>query len=79
MNIPEAFAVVKNAARRLVWPRIIVREHPLKWECVHFDVQLIGGVGVAYRHIAEMATVRSKTLSNLARLLKRTTGRAFMS
>src|SRR5205809_859615 len=41
--LPEAFAVVKNACRRLCGREIIVREHPLLWEMVPFDVQLIGG------------------------------------
>src|ERR1043165_9039245 len=36
--MPEAFAVVKNAARRLCGQDIIVRGHPIKWEMVHFDV-----------------------------------------
>src|SRR6201993_2830807 len=35
--LPEAFAVVKNACRRLCGSEIIVREHPLKWEMVPFD------------------------------------------
>ena len=47
--LPEAFAVVKNACRRLCGQDIIVREHPLKWEMVPFDVQLIGGMRVAQR------------------------------
>src|SRR5215469_7327638 len=41
--LPEAFAVVKNACRRLCGSEITVREHPLKWEMIPFDVQLIGG------------------------------------
>src|SRR5689334_4314921 len=44
--LPEAFAVVKNACRRLCGSEIIVREHPLKWEMIPFDVQLIGGYGL---------------------------------
>src|ERR1043166_8830197 len=35
--LPEAFAVVKNACRRLCGQEIIVRDHPLKWEMVPFD------------------------------------------
>src|SRR5580704_10120997 len=54
--LPEAFAVVKNACRRLCGTEIIVRNHPLKWEMVPFDVQLIGGVSLHRRNIAEMAT-----------------------
>ena len=60
--LPEAFAVVKNAARRLCGQDVMVREHPLKWEMVHFDVQLIGGVGLHLGKIAEMATGEGKTL-----------------
>ena len=40
--LPEAFAVVKNAARRLVGRQVLVCEHELMWDMVHFDVQLIG-------------------------------------
>ncbi len=60
--LPEAFAVVKNAARRLCGQDIIVREHPLRWEMVHFDVQLIGGHALHTGHISEMATGEGKTL-----------------
>src|SRR5690606_8965204 len=37
--LPEAFAVVKNASRRLSGREIIVCDQPLKWDMVHFDVQ----------------------------------------
>ncbi len=60
--LPEAFAVVKNAARRLCGQDVVVREHPLRWEMVHFDVQLIGGIGLHLGKIAEMATGEGKTL-----------------
>jgi len=60
--LPEAFAVVKNACRRLCGQDIIVREHPLRWEMVPFDVQLIGGCALHTGHIAEMATGEGKTL-----------------
>ncbi len=60
--LPEAFAVVKNAARRLVGTEWIVCDHPVKWEMVHFDVQLIGGYGLHSGKIAEMATGEGKTL-----------------
>src|SRR5438132_6133112 len=40
--LPEAFAVVKNACRRSWGTDVIVREHPLKWEMIPFDVQLVG-------------------------------------
>lgn len=60
--LPEAFAVVKNAARRLCGTEWIVSDHPLKWEMIHFDVQLIGGIGLHRGMIAEMATGEGKTL-----------------
>ena len=60
--LPEAFAVVKNAARRLCGTKAIVCEHELAWEMVHFDVQLIGGIALHQNMIAEMATGEGKTL-----------------
>ena len=60
--LPEAFAAVKNAARRMCGSTITVCEHPLPWEMVHYDVQLIGGVALHERHVAEMATGEGKTL-----------------
>ena len=60
--LPEAFAVVKNACRRLCGKDVIVRGHPIRWEMVPFDVQLIGGVGLHSGRIAEMATGEGKTL-----------------
>src|ERR1700757_2784450 len=59
--LPEAFAVVKNACRRLCGSEIIVREHPLKWEMVPFDVQLVGGTCLHRGRISEMATGEGKT------------------
>src|SRR4026207_1627675 len=44
--LPEAFAVVKNACRRLMGQEVIVREHPLKWDMIPFDVQSIGAMGL---------------------------------
>ncbi len=60
--LPEAFAVVKNAARRLVGRKISVCDHELTWDMVHFDVQLIGGMTLHEGRIAEMATGEGKTL-----------------
>jgi preprotein translocase subunit SecA len=47
--LPEAFAVVREAARRTVGMR-------------HFDVQMIGGIVLHEGKIAEMATGEGKTL-----------------
>jgi preprotein translocase subunit SecA len=60
--LPEAFATVKNAARRLVGRKIVVCEHELTWDMVHFDVQLIGGIALHSGKISEMATGEGKTL-----------------
>jgi preprotein translocase subunit SecA len=60
--LPEAFATVKNAARRLVGTRALVCGHELTWNMVHFDVQLIGGYAIHCGKIAEMATGEGKTL-----------------
>src|ERR1044072_2337178 len=62
--LPEAFAVVKNAARRLKdrGHSFTVCDQPMVWEMVHFDVQLIGGIVLHRGRIAEMATGEGKTL-----------------
>ena len=60
--LPEAFAVVKNACRRLLGSEITVREHAWKWDMVPFDVQLIGAYALHSGRIAEMATGEGKTL-----------------
>jgi len=60
--LPEAFAVVKNGARRLCGTTIDVCDQPIEWQMVHYDVQLIGGMALHERHIAEMATGEGKTL-----------------
>ena len=60
--LPEAFAVVKNAARRLCGTKATVCDHELPWEMVHFDVQLVGGIALHQNKIAEMATGEGKTL-----------------
>ena len=74
--LPEAFAVVKNAARRLCGTKAIVCDHELAWEMVHFDAQLIGGIALHKNKIAEMATGEGKTLvATLPLYLNALTGR----
>ena len=74
--LPEAYAVVKNACRRLFGNDVIVRGHPLKWEMIPFDVQLIGGMALHNGKIAEMATGEGKTLvATLPVYLNALTGR----
>jgi preprotein translocase subunit SecA len=62
--LPEAFAVVKNAARRMKDRRstFTVCDQPMTWDMVHFDVQLLGGIVLHRGRIAEMATGEGKTL-----------------
>jgi preprotein translocase subunit SecA len=93
--LPEAFAVLKETARRFseneaievtatefdkqlaseekdfvsvennkaIWRTTWnVMGHPIKWNMVHYDVQLIGGIALHRGKIAEMATGEGKTL-----------------
>src|SRR3954470_8867534 len=60
--LPEAFATVREAARRLVGTTTGVTGHELPWEMVHYDVQLMGGIQLHFGRIAEMATGEGKTL-----------------
>jgi preprotein translocase subunit SecA len=60
--LPEAFAAVKNACRRLVGKEWPVRGQPYKWDMIPFDVQILGGIALHQGRIAEMATGEGKTL-----------------
>jgi preprotein translocase subunit SecA len=60
--LPEAYAVVKNGARRLFGTTHMINDIPQKWEMIHFDVQLVGGVALHRGMIAEMQTGEGKTL-----------------
>ena len=60
--LPEAFAVVKNGARRLCGRTVEFSGTERKWQMVHYDVQLIGGIALHENRIAEMATGEGKTL-----------------
>jgi preprotein translocase subunit SecA len=74
--LPEAFAMVKSACRRLLGQEVIVRGHALKWDMVPFDVQLLGGWALHKGRITEMATGEGKTLvATLPVYLNALTGR----
>jgi preprotein translocase subunit SecA len=60
--LPEAFAAVKNACRRLLGTEYDVRGHLSKWDMVPYDQQLIGGIVLHQGKISEMATGEGKTL-----------------
>ena len=60
--LPEAFALVKNACRRLIGKKWQVRDDEIEWDMIPYDVQLLGGVVLHQGNIAEMKTGEGKTL-----------------
>ena len=60
--LPEAFATVREAARRLVGTTVNVTGRDTEWNMVPYDVQLMGGIQLHLGKIAEMATGEGKTL-----------------
>ncbi|MBS1241717.1 MAG: Protein translocase subunit secA, partial [Gemmatimonadetes bacterium] len=60
--LPEAFATVREASRRLVGTSVMVTGRELGWDMVPYDVQLLGGIVLHKGRIAEMATGEGKTL-----------------
>ena len=60
--LPEAFATVREAARRLLGTTLMVTGREMQWNMVHYDVQLMGGIQLHLGRIAEMATGEGKTL-----------------
>ena len=60
--LPEAFALVKNACRRLMGTTEEVCGHTLEWNMIPFDVQLLGGIVLHQGKISEMQTGEGKTL-----------------
>src|SRR5919108_64736 len=60
--LPEAFATVREACRRLLGTKLMVTGHEIEWNMVPYDVQLIGGVQLHRGRIAEIATGEGKTL-----------------
>jgi len=61
--LPEAYAVVKNACRRLCGTDIHVSGYDQKWDMVPYDVQIVGGIALHHGCIAEMMTGEGKTLT----------------
>ncbi len=60
--LPEAFATVREAARRLLATKVMVTGQEMEWNMVPYDVQLMGGIQLHSGRIAEMATGEGKTL-----------------
>src|SRR5438270_2590411 len=60
--LPEAFATVREATRRLLGTKVMVTGQEMDWNMVPYDVQLMGGIQLHEGRIAEMATGEGKTL-----------------
>ena len=60
--LPEAFATVRVATRRLMGTTLHVTGHDQPWDMIPYDVQLMGGIQLHFGRIAEMATGEGKTL-----------------
>lgn len=60
--LPEVFAGIKNASRRLCGKSFPVRDKEQEWNMVPYDVQLIGGMILHRGNVAEMKTGEGKTL-----------------
>jgi len=58
----EAFAVVKQACKRLVGREIDLMGRKVTWDMVPFDVQLLGAIVLSRGNISEMKTGEGKTL-----------------
>jgi Preprotein translocase subunit SecA (ATPase, RNA helicase) len=60
--LPEAFAVVKEACRRMLGKEWMAGGQKIVWDMVPFDVQILGGIVLHQGKIAEMKTGEGKTL-----------------
>jgi len=54
--LPEAFAAVKQACKRMVGQEVEVKGTTLKRDMIPYDVQLLGGIILHKGTIAEMKT-----------------------
>lgn len=60
--LPEAFAAVKQACKRMVGSEVEVKGEMLTWNMVPYDTQLLGWLVLHNGIIAEMKTWEGKTL-----------------
>ena len=75
-KLVEVFAIVKESARRLMGTSFTVMGQAMKWDMIHYDVQLMGGIALHKGKISEMKTGEGKTLvSTLPLALNAITGR----
>jgi preprotein translocase subunit SecA len=64
--LPEAFAVVKDACRRMIGETWDAGGQNITWDMIPYDVQLLGGIVLHQGRIAEMKTGEGKTLVAVA-------------
>lgn len=64
--LPEAFAVAKDACRRMVGREWEAGGQTVRWDMIPYDVQLLGGVAIHRGDISEMKTGEGKTLVAIA-------------
>ncbi len=61
--LPEAYAVIKQACRRLSGTEVHVSGYNQKWDMVPYDVQILGAIAMHSGALAEMQTGEGKTLT----------------
>lgn len=61
--LPEAYATVKGACRRLCGTEVHVSGYNQLWDMVPYDVQIVGAIALHHGAIAEMQTGEGKTLT----------------
>jgi preprotein translocase subunit SecA len=61
--LPEAYAVVKAACRRLCGTDVHISGYQQKWDMIPYDVQILGAIALHFGSIAEMQTGEGKTLT----------------
>lgn len=59
----EAYAVVKNACRRIIGSEFHVSGYNQRWDMIPYDVQLIGAIALHKGYITEMQTGEGKTIT----------------
>jgi preprotein translocase subunit SecA len=60
--LPQAFAMVVDACRRLLGRKWDRADEPIEWDMVPYDVQIFGGISLHEGKISEMTTGEGKTL-----------------
>ncbi len=62
--LPEAYAVVKAACRRLCGTDVHVSGYDQKWDMIPYDVQILGAIALHHGSVIEMMTGEGKTLTS---------------